>query len=731
MARYGTLLVRLGAVGGTRPAGLADRHRPAGAAARREPDAADRAGRAAGRRRASGTCGGSWSCSWCCSSSAPSPSGPSSTARWRAARRATSCARRRRCARRAPTRPPTWSPCCASTGPASGARCRCAAGCAVLALLPGLVALASGLGWDMLCLMPGLVASGGSLLFGVNAFCLDGRGALWRDSLPVSPRLVFVSRVVVLAEVLLVAIGTTLLMGTLRAGSPSVAQVASVLSAALVVTLQVVSGSLRWSVRRPYAADLRGARATPAPPLVMVGYSTRLALATTVTGLVFATTTLVPGLLGPGPRAAVPGGVRAAAAPAPPTPGPSRRPGPASSRPSPPDRPDPACGRRASTGRDCPWRVVGSRQPTERIDPMTDLLDPADDRTRALLAQVRKLLAKAEDPADDPGRGGDLHRQGRRADRRLRHRRGAAGPRRPGLRPGRRPGGRCSTRPTAGTRRRCWPPSRSGCAARSCSAAPGRRRQPAVAAPVRLRRRPAARRAALDQPAAAGDHRGWRGRRPPPGESVAAYRRSWLAGFTAAVGQRLAAAEDRAADEARTRASGRASRGRASVALVLADRGVDVERAARRRSTPSSAGPGAATLSGSGRRVRAGRPASVPTSAAAGSARARRPHRLTGSAGEGVGWCGAERSACGSAGRHALGGALHQRGLQALAGVLVLAAEHRRRTSRGRRPWSAPCPCRPSPSAASWPEDSMATSSCPSRRCSSKNVSAAASASSW
>ena len=33
--------------------------------------------------------------------------------------------------------------------------------------------------------------------------------------------------------------------------------------------------------------DLRSARATPAPPVVMAGYSARLAMVTTVTGLVF------------------------------------------------------------------------------------------------------------------------------------------------------------------------------------------------------------------------------------------------------------------------------------------------------------------------------------------------------------------------------------------------------------------------------------------------------------
>jgi len=44
---------------------------------------------------------------------------------------------------------------------------------------------------------------------------------------------------------------------------------------------------MRWSSRRPFSVDLRSARATPAPPAVMVGYSTKLAVATTLTSLVF------------------------------------------------------------------------------------------------------------------------------------------------------------------------------------------------------------------------------------------------------------------------------------------------------------------------------------------------------------------------------------------------------------------------------------------------------------
>ncbi len=160
-------------------------------------------------------------------------------------------------------------------------------GLLVLALMPGLVALAGGLEWEMLTIMPGLVASGGALLFGVNAWCLDGRGALWRDSLPARPRQAFASRVVVLVEILLLATTVTVLTASLRAGRPTASQLAAVVCAALVVTLSVVATSLRWSVRRPFAVDMRSARATPAPPLVMVGYSSRLALSTTMTGLVF------------------------------------------------------------------------------------------------------------------------------------------------------------------------------------------------------------------------------------------------------------------------------------------------------------------------------------------------------------------------------------------------------------------------------------------------------------
>jgi hypothetical protein len=164
-------------------------------------------------------------------------------------------------------------------------------GLAVLSLLPGLVALAGGLDWFMLSILPGLVASGGALLFGVNVWCLDGRGALWRDSLPLPPKLAFISRAIVLAEMLLLSIIVTLLLAAVRAGLPTAGQLVGVVCSAAVVTVQVVATCLRWSVVHPFAVDLRSARATPAPPVVMVGYSAKLALSTTLTGMVFGAAT--------------------------------------------------------------------------------------------------------------------------------------------------------------------------------------------------------------------------------------------------------------------------------------------------------------------------------------------------------------------------------------------------------------------------------------------------------
>jgi hypothetical protein len=160
-------------------------------------------------------------------------------------------------------------------------------GLAVLAIGPGLVALAGDLTWSQMTILPGLVASGGALLFGVNSWCLDHRGSLWRESLPVPPATVFAARAWVLSEFLLVASFTTLVLAGLRAGLPTAGELAALLCTWVVVVLQVVSSAMRWSSRRPFAVDLRSARATPAPPVVMVGYSTKLAVTTTLTSLIF------------------------------------------------------------------------------------------------------------------------------------------------------------------------------------------------------------------------------------------------------------------------------------------------------------------------------------------------------------------------------------------------------------------------------------------------------------
>ena len=167
-------------------------------------------------------------------------------------------------------------------------------GLAVLAIGPGVVALAGNLSWPQMTILPGLVASGGALLFGVNAWCLDGRGGLWRESLPVAPGVVFAARAWVLAEFLLVASLVTMVLAGLRAGLPNPAELTALLCTWLVVVLQVITSAMRWSSRRPFSVDLRSARATPAPPLVMVGYSTKLAVTTTLTSLVFSGLARVP-----------------------------------------------------------------------------------------------------------------------------------------------------------------------------------------------------------------------------------------------------------------------------------------------------------------------------------------------------------------------------------------------------------------------------------------------------
>jgi hypothetical protein len=167
-------------------------------------------------------------------------------------------------------------------------------GMTVLAVGPGLVALFGDLTWPTMTILPGLVASGGALLFGVNVWCLDGRGGLWRENLPISPRTGFWVRALVIGEFLGFAALITIALASVRAGIPASQEAMALLCTVVVVLVQVVGAAMRWSGQHPYPSDLRSARATPAPPVVMVGYSARLALSTTITGMVFSGLAQVP-----------------------------------------------------------------------------------------------------------------------------------------------------------------------------------------------------------------------------------------------------------------------------------------------------------------------------------------------------------------------------------------------------------------------------------------------------
>lgn len=161
-------------------------------------------------------------------------------------------------------------------------------GLVALVVIPAGVAAASGLPWPLVSLLPGLVASAAGLLFGVNMFALDGRGALWRQTLPEDPRRYLLARLIVLGEICLGGATLCVLAATARApGPPTAGQLVAVLGATVATSGYVLSRCATWSVRRPYAAVLREARDQPAPPAAMAGYAARLAAGTTMLGIVF------------------------------------------------------------------------------------------------------------------------------------------------------------------------------------------------------------------------------------------------------------------------------------------------------------------------------------------------------------------------------------------------------------------------------------------------------------
>jgi hypothetical protein len=168
-------------------------------------------------------------------------------------------------------------------------------GAIVMAVLPGTIAAITEPRWDSLVLLTGLVSAGSGLLFGVNAFGVDGAGALTLEGLPVSPELRFWAKALVIVEFAALTEAGALLVGALRAdGSPTAPQLTALFAALVVTALAVASFCMRVSVRAPHRSDLRGRRDTPAPPGAMVAYSARLAWRTTWIAMVLSIVALAP-----------------------------------------------------------------------------------------------------------------------------------------------------------------------------------------------------------------------------------------------------------------------------------------------------------------------------------------------------------------------------------------------------------------------------------------------------
>lgn len=159
-------------------------------------------------------------------------------------------------------------------------------GVLLLVLFPLVVAAVADLEWSELVVLPGLVAAGAALLFGVNGFSLLGGGAAWLGSQPLPPMTLL--RALGLGLLLVIGAATTVTtagVALLAQDTPTAAEAVALVCGAVASTAWVVVTCVRWSVKNPHQADLRGSRDTPAPPGVMIGYSLRLALAAGGIGL--------------------------------------------------------------------------------------------------------------------------------------------------------------------------------------------------------------------------------------------------------------------------------------------------------------------------------------------------------------------------------------------------------------------------------------------------------------
>ena len=163
----------------------------------------------------------------------------------------------------------------------------------MLVLVPGAISALAGMTWQSLILVPGLIAAGAGLLFGINAFTIDSSGSVWLSTLPGWVSSSYLSKSIVFFEVAIAAVLSALIGGSLRAQPPTaMSEVAAALMSALCCAVLVVALGMRSSLRHPQRADLKGPRDTPATPGVMAAQSMRLALATTITSLFFATIAL-------------------------------------------------------------------------------------------------------------------------------------------------------------------------------------------------------------------------------------------------------------------------------------------------------------------------------------------------------------------------------------------------------------------------------------------------------
>lgn len=155
----------------------------------------------------------------------------------------------------------------------------------VLAFLPGLLAAGAQVPWASLVVLPGLVGAGAGLLFGINAFCLDGSGAVWLASLPHDPRTASLAKLVVLLETVLGTVVLAVGVGALRAPAPTAAELTGVLTSILCCTAAVAASGLSLSVRHPQRADLAGPRDAVASPGALVVSSIQIALPAALVGV--------------------------------------------------------------------------------------------------------------------------------------------------------------------------------------------------------------------------------------------------------------------------------------------------------------------------------------------------------------------------------------------------------------------------------------------------------------